>query len=59
MCIRDSFKLPVPEEIKKYMDQYVIEQDDAKTALAVAVYLSLIHIFKIFKKGVDRHLSIM
>ena len=32
------FKLPVPEEIKKYMDQYVIEQDDAKTALAVAVY---------------------
>lgn len=33
-----SFKLPTPEEIKKYMDQYVIEQDDAKTALAVAVY---------------------
>ena len=32
------FKLPVPEEIKKYMDQYVIEQDDAKIALAVAVY---------------------
>ena len=32
------FKLPVPEEIKKYMDQYVIDQDDAKTALAVAVY---------------------
>ena len=33
-----QFKLPVPEEIKKYMDQYVIEQDDAKIALAVAVY---------------------
>lgn len=32
------FKLPVPEEIKKYMDQYVIEQADAKIALAVAVY---------------------
>ena len=32
------FKLPVPEEIKKYVDQYVIEQDDAKIALAVAVY---------------------
>lgn len=32
------FKLHVPEEIKKYMDQYVIEQDDAKIALAVAVY---------------------
>lgn len=32
------FKLPTPEEIKKYMDQYVIAQDDAKMALAVAVY---------------------
>ena len=32
------FKLPTPEDIKKYMDQYVIEQDDAKMALAVAVY---------------------
>lgn len=32
------FKLPTPEEIKKYMDQYVIEQGDAKMALAVAVY---------------------
>ena len=32
------FNLPTPEEIKKYMDQYVIEQDDAKMALAVAVY---------------------
>lgn len=32
------FKLPTPEEIKKYMDEYVIEQDDAKMALAVAVY---------------------
>lgn len=32
------FKLPTPEEIKKYMDQYVIEQDDAKMTLAVAVY---------------------
>lgn len=32
------FKLPTPEEIKSYIDQYVIEQDDAKIALAVAVY---------------------
>ncbi len=32
------FELPAPEEIKKYMDQYVIDQDDAKIALAVAVY---------------------
>lgn len=33
-----DFELPTPEKIKKYMDQYVIEQDDAKVALAVAVY---------------------
>jgi len=32
------FKLPTPVEIKEYIDQYVIEQDDAKMALAVAVY---------------------
>lgn len=31
-------KLSAPEEIKKYMDQYVIGQDDGKIALAVAVY---------------------
>lgn len=33
-----DFELPTPEKIKEYMDQYVIEQDDAKVALAVAVY---------------------
>lgn len=33
-----DFELPKPEKIKEYMDQYVIEQDDAKVALAVAVY---------------------
>ena len=33
-----DFELPTPEKIKEYMDQYVIEQDDAKAALAVAVY---------------------
>ena len=33
-----EIKLPTPVEIKKYMDQYVIEQDEAKIALAVAVY---------------------
>lgn len=33
-----GIKLPTPVEIKKYMDQYVIEQDEAKIALAVAVY---------------------
>ena len=33
-----DFELPTPEKIKEYMDKYVIEQDDAKVALAVAVY---------------------
>lgn len=33
-----SMKLPVPQEIKKYLDQYVIGQDEAKIALSVAVY---------------------
>ncbi len=30
--------LPTPREIKARLDQYVIEQDDAKKSLAVAVY---------------------
>lgn len=34
----DMETLPKPEEIKKYLDQYVIGQDDAKKSLAVAVY---------------------
>ncbi len=39
--LKDSFsmtKLPKPKEIKTYLDQYVIGQDDAKVALSVAVY---------------------
>ncbi len=38
---QDSFKmnkLPKPKEIKEYLDQYVIGQDDAKIAMSVAVY---------------------
>ena len=31
-------KVPKPLEIKNYLDQYVIGQDDAKRSLAVAVY---------------------
>ncbi|MFT4032818.1 MAG: ATP-dependent Clp protease ATP-binding subunit ClpX [Siphonobacter sp.] len=31
-------KVPKPLEIKKFMDQYVIGQDDAKKVLSVAVY---------------------
>jgi len=30
--------LPTPQEIKTYMDRYIIGQEDAKIALAVAVY---------------------
>ncbi|MCB1648195.1 MAG: ATP-dependent Clp protease ATP-binding subunit ClpX [Pseudomonadales bacterium] len=33
-----SRKLPIPEEIKKTLDEYVIGQDNAKKVLAVAVY---------------------
>ncbi|SHE51144.1 ATP-dependent Clp protease ATP-binding subunit ClpX [Clostridium fallax] len=34
----DSTSLPKPSEIKNYLDQYVIGQDEAKKALSVAVY---------------------
>lgn len=34
----DMDSLPKPQEIKNYLDQYVIDQDDAKKSLAVAVY---------------------
>ena len=34
----DLSKLPTPHEIKDYLDQYVIGQDEAKRVLAVSVY---------------------
>ena len=34
----DFTKLPKPHEIKKYLDEYIIGQDDAKKVLSVAVY---------------------
>ncbi len=34
----DNFQVPKPKEIKETLDQYVIGQDNAKQALAVAVY---------------------
>ena len=43
-ALEELEKVPAPVEIKKILDDYVIGQDEAKVALAVAVYLSLIHI---------------
>ena len=34
----DSFELPLPSEMKKILDEYVIGQERAKRALCVAVY---------------------
>jgi len=34
----ENFTIPKPMEIKEKLDEYVIKQDDAKKALAVAVY---------------------
>lgn len=33
-----GMELPTPEEIKKYLDEYIIGQDEAKKILSVAVY---------------------
>ncbi len=35
---KPEYKLPKPQEITKILSEYVIEQDEAKKALAVAVY---------------------
>jgi ATP-dependent Clp protease ATP-binding subunit ClpX len=35
---RDASKLPTPSKIYKFLNEYVIGQDDAKRTLAVAVY---------------------
>ncbi|MBQ7682260.1 MAG: AAA family ATPase, partial [Oscillibacter sp.] len=43
-------KLPVPKEIKAYLDQYIIGQEEAKIVLSVAVYN---HYKRIFFGGGD------
>lgn len=43
-------KLPIPKEIKAYLDQYIIGQEEAKIALSVAVYN---HYKRIFYGGGD------
>ena len=35
---KKNSKLPLPNQIKEYLDQYVIGQDEAKKVLSVAVY---------------------
>ena len=47
----DLKKLPKPAEIKAYLDQYVIGQDDAKKSLSVAVYNHYKRLQQINRKG--------
>ena len=41
--------IPKPHEIKAYLDQHIVGQDDAKKVLAVAVYI-IINVYCITKK---------
>ena len=52
-----EFVLPKPKEIKANLDEYVIGQDDAKIALAVAVYNHYKRIFKSDKTDVELNKS--
>ena len=42
----DEFELPIPSQIKQYLDQYVIGQDSAKMIISVAVYNHYKRIFR-------------
>jgi len=46
-------KLPTPLEMKAYMDNYIVGQDDAKIALSVAVYNHYKRIYFGFKSDVE------
>lgn len=50
-----KLELPKPSEIKKFLDQYVIKQDDAKKTLAVAVYN---HYKRINSKSKDKDVEL-
>ncbi len=47
--------LPKPKEIKKFLDDYVIQQDLAKKALAVAVYN---HYKRLYNNAIDSNVEI-
>lgn len=51
----ENFELPTPREIKEYLDQYVVDQDNAKLIISVAVYNHYKRIFKQHDKsdGID------
>ncbi len=51
--INVSRKLPTPKEIKKFLDDYVIEQDTAKKILSVAVHNHYRRINSPQKSGVE------
>jgi ATP-dependent Clp protease ATP-binding subunit ClpX len=57
--IATDFKLQKPNEIKHYLDQYVIGQEEAKKVLSVAVYNHFKRISqKNYKKGADDDVEI-
>ena len=50
-----NFKLIKPREIKKFMDEYVIGQDEAKRVMAVAVYN---HYKRLMQRKMDNDITI-
>ena len=46
----EDFTLPIPSEVKSYLDQYVISQETGKRFISVAVYNHYKRIFKQTKK---------
>ncbi|HET9054139.1 MAG TPA: ATP-dependent Clp protease ATP-binding subunit ClpX, partial [Cyclobacteriaceae bacterium] len=50
-----SFKLIKPREIKKFLDEYVIGQDEAKKVMAVAVYN---HYKRLMQRKIDSDITI-
>jgi len=44
--VSEDFELPIPSQIKQYLDQYVIGQENAKMIISVAVYNHYKRIFR-------------